>query len=79
MLTDRLLSSIAFDMRDRLGDWIINRLRRGVETQGKAAQHVVDECNIPIDELRKEWKAQKETQSSVHARKPCFDWIPFFS
>jgi len=49
-------------MRDGLGDWILNRLWRGVKEQGERAQRIMDECGIPTSELKTQWKLQKHAQ-----------------
>ncbi|RDB16155.1 hypothetical protein Hypma_003347 [Hypsizygus marmoreus] len=42
-------------------------LLRGMEGQGKVAQAVLDECGIPVAELRRQWCLQQESQLSVRA------------
>jgi hypothetical protein len=55
-------------MRTDLGDWIKRRLKRGIEEQGTAAQSVLEECGVTIDELRNEWASQRKSQLSIRAR-----------
>jgi len=69
-LTDRHLSAISAELRDSLGDWIIHRLRHGVNGQGEKAQAILDSSGIPVDELQSEWELQKTAQMSIRARKP---------
>ena len=56
-------------MRDGLGDWIGQRLRLGVNQQGKAARAELLACGIPIEVLRAQWKLQQAAQLSVRSRK----------
>jgi hypothetical protein len=56
-------------MRTDLGDWIKHRLKRGIKDQGSAAQDVLDQCEMPVDELRSQWSHQQQSQLSIHARK----------
>lgn len=56
-------------MRFDLGDWIKRRLQRGVRDQGKLASNQLDECDISLEELRRQWASQKESQLSIRARK----------
>jgi hypothetical protein len=55
-------------MRADLGDWIKRRLKRGVGEQGTAAQSVLEECGVPIEDLRNEWASQRQSQLSIRAR-----------
>jgi hypothetical protein len=36
----------------------------------RAALKTLQECRIPVQELRAEWAAQKAAQTSIRARKP---------
>jgi hypothetical protein len=56
-------------MRADLGDWIRRRLKRGVKDQGTAAQDVLDRCELPADDLQREWSQQRISQLSLRARK----------
>jgi hypothetical protein len=56
-------------MRADLGDWIKRRLKRGIKDQGSAAQDVLDQCEMPVDELRSQWSHQQQSQLSIRARK----------
>jgi hypothetical protein len=55
-------------MRTDLGDWIRRRLKRGVEDQGSAAQSILRECGVAVEELRSEWASQRQSQLSIRAR-----------
>lgn len=52
-----------------LGDWIKRRLQWGVQDQGKIAGNTLEECGIPVEDLRSQWASQKESQLSIRARK----------
>lgn len=58
-------------MQSDLGDWIRRRLKRGVNDQGTAAQEVLDQCELSVDDLESEWSQQRSSQLSVRAHK-CF-------
>ncbi|PPR06800.1 hypothetical protein CVT26_003865 [Gymnopilus dilepis] len=66
-MTDRRLTFIAVELRDGLGDWIKNRLHRGVKTQGGKARLVLANCGFSVTELQAQWELQKEAQLSVRA------------
>ncbi|KAG2104041.1 uncharacterized protein F5147DRAFT_775752 [Suillus discolor] len=66
-LIDRHTGAIGLEMRADLGDWIRRRLRRGVEDQGTAARKLLEECEVAVSDLRKEWAMQKESQLSICA------------
>ncbi|PPR04460.1 hypothetical protein CVT26_002237 [Gymnopilus dilepis] len=69
-MTDRQLTFIAEELRDGLGDWIKNRLERGIKAQGNKAQSLLDECGFTVSRLRDQWNLQKEAQMSLRARAP---------
>lgn len=56
-------------MRDDLGNWIRRRYKKGVQGQKRAAQAVLDECEIPLSTLRDQWALQQVSQLSLRARK----------
>lgn len=55
-------------MRDHLGHWINNRLRKGVQGQGETAREELSAIGIPEQELGVQWESQKAAQLSVRAR-----------
>lgn len=59
--------SIAEDHHDQLGDWIARRLHTGVEHHVRRAVDILQGCKVPINELSREWNAQREAQLSVRA------------
>ncbi|KAG2744422.1 hypothetical protein P692DRAFT_201808444 [Suillus brevipes Sb2] len=69
-LLDRQAAAIGLEMRADLGDWIKRRLKRGVGEQGTAAQSVLEECGVPIEDLRNEWASQRQSQLSIRAHAP---------
>ena len=56
-------------MRTDLGDWIKQRLRRGVQEQGRLTQDQIEDYGIEVKELASQWASQKESQLSVRSRK----------
>lgn len=71
--------SIAEEHRDQLGDWIARRLHKGVEQYSRRAADILWDCDIPTNELRGEWAAQREAQLSVRERMLSFDGINPYS
>ena len=67
-MTDRQLTFIAEELRDGLGDWIKNRLERGVKAQGNKAQSLLHDSEFTIPKLREQWDLQKQAQMSLRAR-----------
>lgn len=61
--------SISEEHRDQLGDWITRRLQKGVEQTLQQMTINIRRCNVPMQELREEWDAQRKSQLSVRARK----------
>ncbi|KAG1769968.1 hypothetical protein EV702DRAFT_1181682 [Suillus placidus] len=69
-LIDRHAGAIGLEMRANLVDWIRRQLRRGVEDQGTAAWKLLEECEVAVSDLRKEWAMQKESQLSICTHAP---------
>ena len=66
-LIDRQLASVGHELRDGLGDWLTRRHNRGVHGQGKMARKTLEDCGVPLPELRREWELQCKAQISVRA------------
>ncbi|PPQ76972.1 hypothetical protein CVT26_007834 [Gymnopilus dilepis] len=66
-LTDRQLSFIASESLDNLGSWIKHRLE-GATSQQDRAECTLSKIQLEIDDIRKQWQLQKETQLSVKPR-----------
>jgi hypothetical protein len=60
--------SIAEEHRDQLGDWITRRLKKGAEQNLRQMSINIRQCNVPLQELREQWDAQRKSQLSVRAR-----------
>ncbi|KAJ7583725.1 hypothetical protein C8J56DRAFT_1094564 [Mycena floridula] len=69
-LIDRQSDAIGRDLREGLGDWIVNRLTKGVDFQSKKACRQVKGCGVSMSVLRREWEDQKATQLSLRAHTP---------
>ncbi|EGN93353.1 hypothetical protein SERLA73DRAFT_163496 [Serpula lacrymans var. lacrymans S7.3] len=54
-LIDCQAAAIGQEMQSELGDWIKRHLKQGIAEQGSAAQAILDECGIPVSELRAQW------------------------
>jgi len=65
-------------MRRDLGDWLKRHLKKGVDDQGATAQEVLDNCDVSVTELQKQWDAQRAAQLSIRAHKYSFlSVLPF--
>jgi hypothetical protein len=60
--------SIAEEHRDQLGDWITRRLKKGAQQNLRQMSINIRQCNVPLQELREQWDAQRKSQLSVRAR-----------
>ncbi|KAG1879878.1 hypothetical protein F4604DRAFT_1923085 [Suillus subluteus] len=69
-LIDRQAGAIGLEMRTDLGEWIKQRLKRGVNAQGAAAKDVLNKCDIEIEDLEDQWADQKKSQLSICAHAP---------
>jgi len=52
------MAAIGYEMWHDPGDWLKCRLKKGVDDQGATAQEVLDNCDVSITELQKQWDAQ---------------------
>jgi hypothetical protein len=68
-LIDRQATSIGLELRDDLGNWIRRRLAKGIGGHTTKAKKTLDECGVPAEELRAEWKLQRTSQLSLRAHK----------
>ncbi|TFK54454.1 hypothetical protein OE88DRAFT_1624486 [Heliocybe sulcata] len=69
-LLDRQAGAIGDELRDDLGDFLKRRLSRGVQRQGEEAKRTLEECGIPLPELRRQWEMQRAAQLSIRAHAP---------
>ncbi|KAH7905205.1 hypothetical protein BJ138DRAFT_975864, partial [Hygrophoropsis aurantiaca] len=69
-LLDRQAMAIGEELRKDLGDWIRRRAKRGVQMQQTKADHILEECGIPLEELKELWRQQKASQLSLRAHAP---------
>ena len=68
-VVDRHLSFIGEEMRDGLGKWISRRHEHRILGQGWVARNTLEDCGIPLTELRQEWETQRSAQLSIRACK----------
>ena|SRR5438477_609178 len=66
-LIDRQSFAIGMELRANVGDWIRHRLFHGVEAQSDHAQTILNECSVDLDELRRQWELQRESQLGPQA------------
>lgn len=67
-LIDGHARSIGVELRDDLGDWLVRKMRKGVEAQGAEAKKQLSQCGIDGAILRQQWALQKSSQLSVRSR-----------
>ena len=61
------LIGIQNDMVTDLGDWLRHRLKKGIHDQSSVAREVLDQCELNVSELRKQWSNQHSAQLSIRA------------
>ncbi|KAJ2932559.1 hypothetical protein H1R20_g4550, partial [Candolleomyces eurysporus] len=66
-LIDRKLRTIAKELKEEMGFWISRKLNKGVVEQTAESQKTLDECNMEVEFLEKQWADQKATQISVRS------------
>ncbi|KIK16302.1 hypothetical protein PISMIDRAFT_15932 [Pisolithus microcarpus 441] len=71
-LIDRHAASVAKDMVIDLSDWLRHHLKKGIQEQASATQEVLDQCELDVSELWKQWSNQRATQLSTRAYAPAW-------
>ncbi|RXW12578.1 hypothetical protein EST38_g13277 [Candolleomyces aberdarensis] len=66
-LINRKLRTIAKELKEEMGSWISRKLNKGVVEQTAESQKTLDECNMEVKFLEKQWADQKATQISVRS------------
>ncbi|KAJ7828174.1 hypothetical protein B0H13DRAFT_2437996 [Mycena leptocephala] len=56
--------------REGLGNWIHRQQRKNMTPKHRAALKTLQECRVPVQQLRAEWVAQKAAQTSIRAHAP---------
>ncbi|KAJ6462576.1 hypothetical protein C8R45DRAFT_841653 [Mycena sanguinolenta] len=69
-MIDTYISFVNEEGLENLGSWLQRQEERNLAPKLVAAQRVLRECRVPEWELRREWAAQKEMQTSVRAHAP---------
>jgi hypothetical protein len=69
-MIDQYANFVSAEGREGLGNWIHRQQRKNMTPKHRAALKTLQECRIPVQELRAEWAAQKAAQTSIRARKP---------
>jgi len=68
-LIDRHAAAVANDMVTDLGDWLRRRLKKGIQDQGSVAREILDQCELNVSELRKQWSDQRSAQLSIRSHR----------
>lgn len=74
-MIDQYAAFVSKEGRTGLGNWIHRQQRKNVTPKHRAAMKTLQECRVPVQELRAEWAAQKVAQTSVRARKSLLSLI----
>jgi len=67
-LIDRHAAAVAKDMVSDLGDWLRCQLKKGIQEQSSIAQEGLDQCELDVSKLRRQWSDQHSAQLSIRAR-----------
>lgn len=68
-MIDQYAAFVNQDGRDSLGDWIQRQRDKNLTTKYQTAIKVIQECRVPVTELRRQWTEQKAAQTLIRARK----------
>ncbi|KAK7008079.1 hypothetical protein R3P38DRAFT_3593313 [Favolaschia claudopus] len=69
-MIDQYAEFVANEGLAGLGNWIHRQQQKNLTSKYRAASKVVDECRVTDAELRTQWAAQKEAQTSIRAHAP---------
>ncbi|KAJ7850971.1 hypothetical protein B0H13DRAFT_2360391 [Mycena leptocephala] len=69
-MIDQYAGFMSAEGRASLGSWIHRQQRKNVTPKHRAAMRMLQECQVPVQELRAEWEAQKAAQTSIRAHAP---------
>ncbi|KAK7027622.1 hypothetical protein R3P38DRAFT_2776627 [Favolaschia claudopus] len=61
---------VAKEGRTNLGNWIHRQQEKNLTLKYRSATKTIDDCRITDQELRAQWAAQKEAQTSIRAHAP---------
>jgi len=60
-------AAVAKDMVSDLGDWLRHWLKKGIQEQSSIAQEGLDQCELDVSELQRQWSDQCSAQLSIRA------------
>ncbi|KAJ7764550.1 hypothetical protein DFH07DRAFT_770409 [Mycena maculata] len=69
-MIDQYAGFVSKEGRAGLGDWIHRQQRKSVTLKHRTAIRTLQECGVPVRDLRSEWAAQKAAQISLRAHAP---------
>ncbi|KAK6996412.1 hypothetical protein R3P38DRAFT_2799725 [Favolaschia claudopus] len=69
-MIDQYADFVGKEGRAMLGGWINRQQHKNLTSKYRAASKVVDDCRVTDAELRAQWAAQKEAQTSIRAHAP---------
>ncbi|KAJ7924775.1 hypothetical protein B0H13DRAFT_1863641 [Mycena leptocephala] len=69
-MIDQYTTFVSLEGRDGLGNWIHRQQRKNITPKHRAALRTLQECRVPVQQLRAEWVAQKAAQTSIRAHAP---------
>jgi hypothetical protein len=68
-MIDQYAAFVSAKGRAGLGNWIHRQQHKNVTPNYRAAMATLQDCQIPVRELRVQWEAQRLAQTSIHACK----------
>ncbi|KAJ7890404.1 hypothetical protein B0H13DRAFT_2341035 [Mycena leptocephala] len=69
-MIDQYATFVNAEGRAGLGNWIHRQQRKNVTPRHRAAMRTLQECRVPVQDLRAEWADQKAAQTSIRAHAP---------
>ncbi|KAJ7091547.1 hypothetical protein B0H15DRAFT_778059, partial [Mycena belliarum] len=69
-MIDQYAAFVSAEGREGLGNWIHRQQRKNVTPRHRAAAATLQDCRVPVQELRVQWEAQKLAQTSIRAHAP---------
>ncbi|KAJ7463706.1 hypothetical protein FB451DRAFT_1139435 [Mycena latifolia] len=69
-MIDQYIAFVNEEGRSNLGSWIHRQEHRNLTRKRRAANKVLAECGVSIEELRRNWAEQKAVQTSIRSHAP---------
>lgn len=67
-MIDKYAAFVNEEGRDNLGTWIDRQQEKNLTNKRQVAKKTLEDCGVPVGELRRNWEDQKIAQTSIRSR-----------